>query len=245
MPTPLPQRGSARAIQTRRPDVTPPSAISSRRRNSTNNLKRLIELLAPCPAPRLLDVGRLCDQNIEWLIHHRFKVTVDDQITSLLPPPRSTPSPPRPPTTPSKSIAPRPGGKPASKPTPPASVIELHQPAGAFDVILCWDLFDYLEGSGAEQSLPRLADLLKPRGYLLAFFNCERTTARPATRYRIVGPEQLEYEPLPQASPPCRAYENREIVELFDTFDLINSCYLPNQMREILVQKRAVRVPRP
>jgi len=123
-------------------------------------------------------------------------------------------------------------------------MVELHQPAGAFDVILCWDLFDYLEGSGAEQSLPRLADLLKPRGYLLAFFNCERTTARPATRYRIVGSEHLEYEPLPQARPPGRAYENREIVELFDAFDLINSCYLPNQMREILVQKRAARVPR-
>jgi len=199
-------------------------------------------MLAPCPAPHLLDLGRLCDQNIEWLIHHRCKVTVDDQITSLLPQLRSSPSPS---PTQSKNIAPSPNVKTGALPAPvPAPVVELHQPAGAFDAIFCWDLFDYLEGSGAEQSLPRLAVLLRPRGYLLAFFNCERTTARPATRYRIVGSEQLEYELLPQAHPPGRAYENREIVELFNTFDLINSCYLPNQMREILVQKRAIRGPR-
>lgn len=210
----------------------------------------MIDLLAPCPAPHLLDLGRLCDRNIEWLIHHRCKVTVDDQITSLPPPPPSSPSPS---PTQLKNIAPRPGVKTGpltasptqpALPTPPPPLAELHQTAGAFDAILCWDLFDYLEGSGAVQSLPKLADLLRPRGYLLAFFNCERTTARPATRYRIVGSEQLEYEPLPQAHPPGRAYENREIVELFNGFDLINSCYLPNQMREILVQKRTIRGPR-
>jgi hypothetical protein len=201
----------------------------------------LIDMLAPCPAPHLLDLGRLCDQNIEWLIHHRCKVTVDDQITSLRPPPRPSTSPS---PTQLKTSGHHPGVKSGAVPVPPVQVVELHQPAGAFDAILCWDLFDYLEGSGAEQSLPRLAVLLRPRGYLLAFFNCERTTARPATRYRIVGSEHLEYEPLPQAHPPGRTYENREIVELFDAFDLINSCYLPNQMREILVQKRAIRAPR-
>jgi hypothetical protein len=194
----------------------------------------LIDGLAPCAAPHLLDVGRLCDQNIEWLIHHRCKVTVDDQITSL-------PSPPPPSPLQSKNAVPRRGVKTVEPPAP--MVLELPYPASAFDAILCWDLFDYLVGPGAQQSLQRLAVLLKPRGYLLAFFNCERIAARPATRYRIVGVEQLEYEPLPYAHPPRRAYENREILELFAGFDLVNSCYLKNQMREILVQKKAARAP--
>jgi hypothetical protein len=214
------------------PVVSQPAA-PSRQRHSTNNLKRLVDALAPCPAPHLLDLGRLCDQNIEWLIHHRCKVTVDDQITSLPPPPPK--APPSPPSH-NRTIK-------EEKPAP--VVLELQQPAGSFDAILCWDLLDYLDLSGAQQSLTRLAALLKPRGYLLAFFNCERVAARPATRYRIVGMEQLEYEPLPHAHPPGRAYENREIQELFAGFDLVNSCYLTNQMREILVQKKPVRLPRP
>jgi len=93
----------------------------------------------------------------------------------------------------------------------------------------------------SERELERLAGLLKPRGYLLAFFNCERAAARPATRYRIMDSDRLEYEPLPDAHPPGRAYENREIQEFFAGFDLVNSCYLKNQMREILVQKKPVR----
>jgi hypothetical protein len=230
LPPSAPLGGGARAIQTRAPGVAQP-AVSSRRQHSTNNLKRLIDALAPCPAPHLLDVGRLCDQNINWLIQHRCKVTVDDQITTLPPPP----APPK--AVPAHfrdSLSVR-----EEKPAP--VVIEPHHPGGSFDAILCWDLLDYLDPAGAHQSLQRLAGLLKPKGYLLAFFNCERVAARPATRYRIIDAERLEYEPLPDAHPPGRAYENREIQELFAGFELVNSCYLTNQMREILVQKKPVR----
>jgi hypothetical protein len=103
---------------------------------------------------------------------------------------------------------------------------------------------DYFDLSGARQVLHQLVPLLKPRGFLLAMFNCDHAAARMAVRYRIAGAEHLEYEPLPLAQSPGRAYENREIQELFERFDLINSCFLPNQMREILVQKRVHRTPR-
>jgi hypothetical protein len=226
-PTSAPIGDGARSIQTRAPTVSRPAA-PSRLHHSTRNLKRLIDVLAPYPAPHLLDVGRLCDQNINWLIHHRCKVTVDDQITPLPPPP------------PPPKVAPAHvrGRLSVKEETPVPLVIEPDHPEGVFDAILCWDLLDYLDPTGARHTLQRLARLLQPRGYLLAFFNCERSTTRPATHYRIVSPEQLEYEPLPHAHPPGRAYENREIQELFAGFVLVNSCYLKNQMREILVQKK-------
>jgi hypothetical protein len=227
-PTSAPLGGGARSIQTRVPTVSQPTA-PLRLHHSTKNLKRLIDALAPYPAPHLLDVGRLCDQNINWLIHHRCKITVDDQITPLPPPP------------PLKVVPAHVRGRLSVKErTPVPRVIDPDHPVGSFDAILCWDLLDYLDPPGARHTLQRLAQLLKPRGYLLAFFNCERSTSRPATLYRIVSAEQLEYEPLPHAHPPGRAYENREIQELFAGFDLVNSCYLKNQMREILVQKNPV-----
>jgi len=233
LPPSAPSGGGVRSIQTRAPLVPQPAA-PVRRHHSTNNLKRLLDALASCPAPHLLDVGRMCDQNINWLIHHRCKVTVDDQITTLPPPP-----------PPPKNVPAHFRDSLADMEKPPAPVvIELHHPEGLFDAVLCWDLLDYLDPAGARQSLERFAGLLKPRGYLLAFFNCERAAVRPATRYRIMDADRLEYEPLPDAHPPGRAYENREILELFAGFDLVNSCYLKNQMREILVQNKPVRTGR-
>lgn len=186
--------------------------------------------LTACTSPHLLDLGRLCGQNIEWLIHRGCKVTVDDQVTPLRP---VAPPPPPSPNRPTKKMA-----------APAVVALELQHPAESFDAVLCWDLFDYLDVAGAHLSLTRLAELLKPKGYLLAFFNCQRAAARPATRYRIVGEDQLDYEPQPQTILPGRIYENREIQELFADFDLVNSCFLTNQMREILVQKKAPRLRR-
>lgn len=214
-----PLTGASPAVAPSEPD---------RRRHPTRNLKRLLQGLGACPAPHLLDLGRLCDQNIEWLIHQRCKVTVDDQITALGPiePPPAAPRSPR-----VKEKAP-----------PPVVHLELRHAAESFDAILCWDLFDYLDRPSMSAALERLTALLKPKGYLLAFFNCERTLVRPATRYRIVGDELLEYEGLTDQALPGRVYENREIHELFEPFDLVNSCYLTNQMREILVQKKPAKL---
>ncbi len=193
-------------------------------RHSTKNLTRLIQGLAPCAAPHLLDLGRLCGENIEWLIHRRCKVSVDDQITGLRPAPPAPP-PPRSPRV--KEKAP-----------PPVVVLSLSYPENSFDAILCWDLFDYLDRPSMQASLERLAALLKPKGYLLAFFNCQRAATRPAVRYRIVSDELLAYDALPEPILPGRVYENREIQELFADFDVVNSCFLTNQMREVLVQKK-------
>jgi len=226
-----------------RPSNVPLQAGSRFPRHSTKNLKRLIDGLAPCPAPHLLDLGRLCDQNIEWLIHHRCKVTVDDQISSVRPPPPSPPVTARP-SSPSRRSPHGPISLPSAKEPPAGVSLNLQQTAESFDAVLCWDLLDYFDVSGARQVLAQLVALLKPRGFLMAMFNCDHAAVRMAVRYRISGADQLEYEPLPLVPVPGRAYENREIQELFERFDLINSCYLPNQMREILVQKRASQARR-
>ncbi len=223
--------GVASSPQRPRSSVVTPPAESSPNLYTSKNLKRLMQGLAACGAPHLLDLGRLSGQNIEWLIHHRCKVTVDDQITHLRPVP--LPSPP-------------PLNRPAkAKAAPAVFTLELPHPAEGFDAVLCWDLFDYLDYPGTQRSLTRLAALLRPGGYLLAFFNCQRSATRPALRYRIVNEEQLEHAPLPQHPLPGRVHENREIQEFFSAFEIVNSCYLKSQMREILVQKKVTRPPKP
>ena len=184
-----------------------------------------MQALAEIDAPHLLDLGRLCDQNIEWWIHHGCKVTVDDLLTTLEPPP---PTPPQP------RHRPKIDHQPA-----PVVVPEIRQPAEAFHAIVCWDLFDYFDPAGAAVMLKQVAALLKPRGHLLALFNCRKRVEQTATRYRIIAADRLHYETLP--GPMTRIYENREIQELFRDYELVNSCYLNHQMTEVLMQRRAAR----
>ena len=135
----------------------------------TNNLKRFILNLTALSKPHILDLGRLCSHNIEWLIHKGFKVSVDDRITPLKPP-----------------VAPPVGNrKGEKKPPSPPPLEALEYAAGLFNGILCWDLFDYMVMKQAQELLASLRTILKPKGLLLAYFNFNRSTPPPPTRYRI------------------------------------------------------------
>ena len=203
----------------------PPDTASGRslspQVHPTNNLKRLLQTLTNIPRPHLLDLGPLSGPNIEWLIHKGFKVYIDDRITTLKPPP----------LTPAIQ-------KGEKKIPPPLPLEPLDYPPTSFDVVLCWDILDYLAMTQARELIAGIAGILKPRGLLLAFFNFNRSSPVPPTRYRILREDQLEYATLPPNSIPRRIYENREIQDLFSKFDTLNSCFLKNQMREVLVQKR-------
>jgi hypothetical protein len=156
------------------------------------------------------------------LIQRGFKVYVDDRITSL------KPAPP-PPTSP----------KSEKKKPPPTPLEPLDYEPVFFHAVLTWDLFDYLVVKQAQELIADIARILKPKGLFLAFFNFSHSSSLPPVRYRILRADQLEYEPLSLNPIPRRIYENREIQELFSGFDTISSCFLKNQMREVLVQGRS------
>jgi SAM-dependent methyltransferase len=188
---------------------------------ASNNFKRLLQMLSGNPKPHLLDLGRLSSANIEFLIQRGYKVYVDDRISFLKPIP--------PPPTSSKNEK--------NRPVPPPLEPLEYDPA-LFDAVLCWDIFDYLVAKQAQELIAGIARALKPKGLLLAFFNFNRSSPPPPVRYRILRMDQIEYEPLSR-NLPRRIYENREIQELFAGFDTVNSCFLKNQMREVLVQRQA------
>ena len=198
--------------------------------HSTNNLKRLLQILLGIPKPHILDLGRLSGANIEWFIQRGFKVHVDDRISSLKPAPKPASKPPPVSSVPLKK------SEKKSPPLPPFEPLE-YGPS-FFHAVLCWDLFDYIVINQAQDVIADTARILKPKGLLLAFFNFDRSSSAPPTRYRIIKEDQLEYQPISSDLMPRQIYENREIKELFSKFDTLNSCFLKNQMRELLVQRR-------
>src|SRR6266550_82972 len=101
---------------------------------------------------------------------------------------------------------------------------------GLFDVVLCWNLPDYMEESLVKPTIDRLWSVMKPGGLLLAFFHTR--DAGPDTtcyRYHVTDTDMLEIQEVkfvPPGRPASekqsprlqRVFNNRHIENLFRDF---------------------------
>jgi SAM-dependent methyltransferase len=120
-------------------------------------------------------------------------------------------------------------------------------PNAHFDVVLCWNLPDYMEESLVKPTIDRLWSVMKPGGYLLAFFHT-RDAGPDSTCYRfhVTGTDMLEMQEVKFAPPgrPAsdkqsprlqRVFNNRHIETLFRDFASIKFFLARDAIREVLV----------
>jgi SAM-dependent methyltransferase len=129
----------------------------------------------------------------------------------------------------------------------------LYSPA-QFDVVLCWNLADYLDETLVKPVVARLWSLTKPEGMLLAFFHTrEAGPDAPCYRYHIVGNDTLEvqhiqsrrdvrkgptgavHSALDKSFRLQRVFNNRHIENLFRDFASIKFFLTRDNVREVLV----------
>jgi len=116
-----------------------------------------------------------------------------------------------------------------------------------FDVVLCWNLPDYMEESLVKPTIDRLWSVMKPGGFLLAFFHT-RDAGPDSTcyRYHITGTDLLEMQEVKFATPGRsgndkqsprlqRVFNNRHIENLFRDFASIKFFLARDNIREVLV----------
>ncbi|GAC1669264.1 MAG: hypothetical protein NVS9B4_25330 [Candidatus Acidiferrum sp.] len=111
----------------------------------------------------------------------------------------------------------------------------LQYPPGSFDAILLWDLLDYLDPTLGKHMVGTLTDLLRPGGIVFAMFH----TKKPETfqRYRIADSNTLQLISVPMITPAQKAYQNREIQDLFSRYRSMKSFVGRDQLRETLFVK--------
>jgi SAM-dependent methyltransferase len=116
-----------------------------------------------------------------------------------------------------------------------------------FDVVLCWNLPDYMEESLVKPTIDRLWSVMKPGGLLLAFFHTR--DAGPDSicyRYHVTDTDMLEMQEVKFAPPgrPAsekqsprlqRVFNNRHIENLFRDFASIKFFLARDAIREVLV----------
>ena len=127
-------------------------------------------------------------------------------------------------------------------------------PAAHFDVVLCWNLPDYLDESLVRPVMGRLWSVLKPGGMLLAFFHTKDAGPdSPCYRFHIVGKDTLEMQrivlkrearrgptgvvhtAIPDGFQLQRVFNNRHIETLFRDFASIKFFLARDNVREVLV----------
>jgi len=127
-------------------------------------------------------------------------------------------------------------------------------PAAQFDVILCWNLPDYLDESLVKPVVGRLWSVLKPGGMLLAFFHTrDAGPDSPCHRFHIVGVDTLEMQKIElrresrrgptgavhtaisEGFQLQRVFNNRHIENLFRDFASIKFFLARDSIREVLV----------
>jgi SAM-dependent methyltransferase len=116
-------------------------------------------------------------------------------------------------------------------------------PASHFDVVLCWNLPDYLDESLVRPVMGRLWSVLKPGGMLLAFFHTKDAGPdSPCFRFHVTGKDTLDMTPIKKRHDARgdgfrlqRVFNNRHIETLFRDFASIKFFLARDNVREVLV----------
>jgi len=107
--------------------------------------------------------------------------------------------------------------------------------AARFDGVLCWDLFDFLPDALVKPMVDRLFELIKPRGYLLAFFHSGQPgQLLPVCQYRISSQDQLHVSERAQGK-LRRAINNRGIESLFRNYASLKFFLTKDSLREVVI----------
>ncbi len=169
------------------------------------------------PAPSLLLFGEMCGANVSYLGERGFRVSV---IGTLQPAPR-----------------PAAAGDPSAGPAPLA---------GGYAGALVWDALSFVKPAEARGWVSMIAEALDPGGAVLVFFTPASTTVScPRMRYRIVSDEMVIPERVDGDGVLPQPYQNREIIRLFDRFDLDLLHTHKNGQREALFFKGRPPSPGP
>lgn len=127
-------------------------------------------------------------------------------------------------------------------------------PGAQFDLVLCWNLADYLDETLVKPVVGRLWSMMRPGGMLLAFFHTQEAGPdAPCYRYHILNNDMLEMQHiLPRREVrrgPTgaihtslgggfrlqRVFNNRHIETLFRDFSSIKFFLARDNVREVLV----------
>ena len=114
----------------------------------------------------------------------------------------------------------------------------LQYPDEQFDGVLAWDVLEYMEPPLLLATTERLWRVLKPKGYLLAFFHSADTKEHPrGYDFRIQDLRVLQLTPHTERIGSLQLFNNRALEKLFQKFESVKFFLARDHLREVIVRK--------
>jgi hypothetical protein len=175
-------------------------------------LPLFVEYLDDHPDGRMLDVGRVCGENIRFFASRVGKLYVCDLFQRL--------------------------GEEKRRGRSASHIWQaLDYPVGCFEAVQLWDLGDHLE----DRELTRLVELcvlmLKPRGMLMLIAMGEQADPALSSSLAIGESFQLHLRAQPDLDLPRNHRHNRELIAMMSPFKLVKSFIFRNGLREFLFER--------
>ena len=101
-----------------------------------------------------------------------------------------------------------------------------------FDIILAWDLFNYLELRELEVLVQRLTRWCRPGTMLFMLISDLPNIPASPTKFKILNREQLIPEIPTQETRPCPRHQPRDIAKLMARFNIFRSFLLRHGIQE-------------
>ncbi|MEZ5331530.1 MAG: methyltransferase domain-containing protein [Thermoanaerobaculia bacterium] len=111
-------------------------------------------------------------------------------------------------------------------------------PQGTFDLVLAWDLFDYLGRTGLQALGRQLAQRTAPGGLLFALVSFHPRIPDRPHRFQIVDPETLRYGDPSGLERPAPGYREPDLIRLMPGFEVGGSYLLRHGVQEYLLTRR-------
>jgi SAM-dependent methyltransferase len=116
----------------------------------------------------------------------------------------------------------------------------LNYPDQQFDGVLGWDVLEYLAPALLTATVDRLERILKPGGYMLAFFHsADRPGAVPCYSFRIQDCATLLVAEHGQRE-RNQLFNNRKLEKLFHNFASVKFFLTREHLREVIVRKSTI-----
>ncbi len=168
--------------------------------------------------PQILVLGPLCGESVVYLAGRGARVHVDEVE---LP----EPVPPRQPGEPAPALRP----------------VRLEHPSDAFDLVLAWEMLDFVPPERLHEFGAEIFRVLRVGGQLVAFAHQKPPSERAILpRYRLLADDLIVREE--PGSPAIRRYvhPNREFERAIAGLSVQSIHLQRSQMREILASKAGV-----
>jgi hypothetical protein len=196
----------------------PPAPAAGPADHGSPAMARVAEHLARGGRHQVLDFGRALQHNLDFLSRFPTRIffePLEDTLAEL------------------RAIAAQ-AESDSAPPPPPFGGLFAYPAEVRFDLILAWDLFDYLEPEHIAALRERLSPHLASDCLLFCLVSNQAEIPAAPQRYRILSEDRLAYEPQGPARIPGRQHSALALKTRLPDFSLERSFLLRNGMQEYL-----------